>query len=269
MKKKIIIIVSLLLLYGIIMFVLFRNSGNNNTLKNESNNSTDEIKENEENKKYLVISVDSSWMFQNNKWSKVTKDTIQNSDKHYKIYDGNNYLGEYKLVNSNTWNIFDDDKNYIPYKEEIFAYSNDFNIKLIRTNVAKITDSDKNYILNNYGNKSFDSLLVNNIVNIDLDGNGQIDKIVCLSNNGLDFGDDKYYNLIYVVLNDNKIILLDENNSIENNLSSIYEINKIINIDNEKYFIIREVKNFVGDKVKNVNHLYKLENETINEIFSD
>ena len=267
-KKKIIIIVSLLLLYGLIMLLIFRNKDDNNPNNNKDNNEVKEnnnVNENDEvNNKYLVLENDSTWKY-NKEWSSTSKSLAQRSG-NFKIYSDNNYIGEYKLVYSNAWNVFDENDRYVSYTGKLFAFSNDFDIKLIRTNIVNITEDDKNYILSGYDNKNFDNLLSNDMINIDLDNNGVIDKIVAISNIGDE--DSINYNLVYIILNGRLYTLLNEN--LENIYeSSVYNINRIFEYENEKYIIIKETKNFIGDNIKIINHMFKIENDNFVEIMHD
>lgn len=260
-KKVITILLVLFAIYGIIMFLLFGNKKEDNN--NVDNNNETTVEEKDNNKYYLVLDNDSTWMYYESKWSKTNKTVIEKNN-NYMVYDGNNLLGENKLVAGNVWNIFDLNNNYISHENSLFAYSTNFNIRLLRTNPTSISERP---IIYSGKNLDTDNLLTNEVVNIDIDGNNQIDKIVVLSNNGLDMGNTSYYNLVYIELNGMVKVLISQFNDPSN--LSLYNFNRVFELNNEKYIVIKETSNFIGDQEKVINHLYKLEDNTFKEIMSD
>ena len=269
-NKKIIIIISLMLIFGLIMILIFsgnKKSNNNNENNNENKENINNSSSNQEkiSIKYIVIDNDSNWLYNGN-FEKTTSTAIKNAKTHFKIYADNNYIGEYKLIRDKKWNVFDDEDNFIPYKGNLFAFSSDFDIRLIRIITANITDSDKEFITSGYENKTFDYLITNDVVNIDLDDNGQIDKVVALSNSNEEI--DNNYNLVYIILNDKLYTLVNETVK-DFYSSSIYNINRIFTFNNEKYILIKETKNYIGDNVKVINHMFKYDNDNFIEIIHD
>lgn len=264
-KKKIIVIVLLVLLYGFIMFMLFYK-------KNiENNDNEDIIYYNNESSKYLVISNISNMMYKNNKWSRVNNKTIYNSSNSFKVYINNDYLGEYKLQYGTNWNIFNDNNEFVNYDGNLFAYSTNFDIRLIRFNKTEIDEDDKRNIRQKYGDKELDNLITNEVINVDLDNNGQIDKIICLSYNGMELEEmDKFYNLVFVNLNGIYYTIIDQNKSNSNVLElPIYSINRLFNYNNEYYIVIEETFGIDSDSPSNFNYLYKFKNDKFINVIND
>ena len=267
MKKKGLILIVILLLYCLFMIFMFSNK------KEEENidNNEPEIIENDEYSKYIIIGPSTNILYKNNKWTKASNHTIENAKNHFKIYDDNNYLGEYTLKYGKAWNIFNDKNEYIDYKGNLFAYSNNMNLKLIRFNNTMITNDDEKIIKEQYGNKSFDDLITNQVINIDIDSDNEIDKIICLSNNGEEINDSKnYYNLVFVHMNNNYYTIIDQNNNNSKTLElPTYEINRIFNLDNSIYIVIMESYGIDTDSPVINNHLYKFDNDKFIELFHD
>ena len=265
-KKKVVVIILLVLLYGFIMFMLFYK--NNNDINNDKE---DIIYYKNDVSKYIVIGNTSNLMYRKNKWSRVGNKTIQNSSNHFKTYNNNDYLGEYILQYGTNWNLFNDKSEFVDYDGDLFAYSDNFDIQLIRFNSSEITDDDKSIIIKKYGNKMFDNLITNEVVNVDFDNNGQIDKIICLSYNGMDLEEsDYFYNLVFINLNGVYYTIIDQNKNNSNTLElPIYKINRLFSYENENYIIIEETYGIDSDSPSSINNLYKFKNDKFVNVIND
>lgn len=270
-KKGLLVIVLLLILYTIAMIIFFR--GNDNSFDDVSND--DSINDsniiNDNITKYLIISNVSTWSLKNNKWKKVPSAIIEKNKSHYKIYAGNSYIGEYNLRFANNWNIFNDKDEFIDYDGKLFAFSNNFDIKLLRFNSMELTEEDEDFVNDNYGKKDFNMLYSNEVINIDLDNNGEIDKIICLSNNDEDFDNkDDFYNLVFVKLNDKIYNIIDENKDNSNTLElPIYEIERVFTYESDIYIVIKKIIGIESEGPSYYNYLYKFNGNQFVKIFND
>lgn len=238
LKKKE-IITSIVLIVICLLLILYLYVFNK---KNEQNNKI--IK-----KSYLVIDNVSNLAYSNNRWFNTTISEIEKNDK-YITYSYNNYLGKNSLKYGNVWNLFNDNGDFVNYKDSLFAYSSDFNIKKEDTNIRNLTEVEKKEIIDNFHYLDFNHLISNEVIDIDLDNNGIIDKIVCVSNvDGDKNFKDKYYNLVYINLNNNKFIeVINENSSNYNILKTdIYDLSYTFSINGTKYFLLKKSYNVISE----------------------
>ena len=214
---------------------------------------------------YMVIDNTANLMYVNNSWSHTNRSLIEKYG-NYETYSYNNYLGKNNLEYVNAWNLFDKNKNFVNYKDSLFAYSDKFNIKKINTNIRNITEIEKQEIISNFHYDDFNYLLSNEVIDIDLDDDGVMDKIVCVSNTNENKNlKNKYYNLIYIKLNDKIIKVINENSKNYDILrTDIYDLSYFFSLDKTKYFIIKKTNNVISDSLTEEISLYNYTN--INEI---
>lgn len=213
------------------------------------------------NDKLLVISNIDTWEYKNGTWYK--KNTLS-SKSYFSVYVDNKYHGVYKI--NETYNLYDNDNNIVHYNGELFAYTNNFNIKNKEFNIDKITDEKLNEINSILGttleNKD---LSINEYIKVDLDNNGINDEIISISN--LDALDEqsKYFNLIYIKLNnkDKQVLVNDTIPEKEVLNAPIYQIKYIFNLNNNYDNIIFEEGYF-----SNANNTKNIMYENINESYS-
>ena len=199
---------------------------------------------------YLVIDDVANLMYKNNKWYNVTKSKIE-SYSDYITYSYNNYLGQNNLKYGNVWNLFDKNGEYVNYKESLFAYSNNFNITKRDLTIRNLSDDDKNEITLNFNYSNFDFLLSNEVIDIDLDNNGVMDKIVCICNSSEDKNyKDYFYNLVYIKINDEIKIIINENSSNYNILQNdVYDLSYIFSTNKNSYFTLKKTYNVFSDSL--------------------
>jgi len=230
MKKKnsvIIVIIFLLVAIALLALVLSRKN------TKEDTPAASEV--------YRLVVGDSVHEYSNNIWSKVDKDNY--GKEEYNIYVNNKYFGYYYLYYIKAWNIFDSEDNYVNYNGSILAFSNNFNIKVSNYNINNITNTEIEEAKALGIDINLSELDINELVYIDLDNNGVLDKIVNVSN--IDYTSDysNYYDLTYVVLNGEVIEIMNKKIEAKDYLiSPVYRINNIININDEgnKSIILRE-----------------------------
>lgn len=214
---------------------------------------------------YMVIDNVANLMYTDNSWFYTTSFEVE-KQTNYETYSYNNYLGKNNLEYVNAWNLFDKNKNFVNYKDSLFAYSDKFNIKKINTNIRNITEIEKQEIISNFHYDDFNYLLSNEVIDIDLDDDGVMDKIVCVSNTNENKNlKNKYYNLIYIKLNDKIIKVINENSKNYDILrTDIYDLSYFFSLDKTKYFIIKKTNNVISDSLTEEISLYNYTN--INEI---
>lgn len=220
----------------------------------------DNINPKEETKKedysYLIIGDDTTWKKQdNNKWINVSPKSINDEPKN--IWIDNKYFGKYKMKYINSWNLMDNTK-YINYDGKIIAASPKMNLQINEYNIDKIEDDDLkeiNIIMNK--NMMKEEITYQERVNIDLDNNGILDKIINVSNLN-DEGKQSYFSLLYVSINNKNQVLIKENIEEKDYYNApMYYLNYILNIDKEKSSSLVIEKGYFSNAGKTSNILYQ------------
>jgi len=247
-NKIAILVVIVIILLGITVSVLLTQPTENNNQNENSNNI-----ENNENKnpvkpiyKYLVINNSDIWNYANNNWFTEKENRVE--DKKFKIYVNNEFFGNYYLKYTTKWNIFNENKKFINYNGNILAYTEEFNVKVKNFTKENVADVDLNRInLILKGSFSFEDLSNQEKIIVDLDNNGVTDKIISVSNIDSE-NQNKYFNLVYVDINGAIKVLLNDVVEIKNLLiEPIYNIEYIVNIENNKYDNIIIKKGYFSD----------------------
>ena len=187
------------------------------------------------------------------------------------VYIDNQYLGSYKLKYGTIWNLFDNNNSYVEYSGKLLAYSENFIVNVPNYEITTVSENEIREItsiLNH--NINANTLSINEVVNIDLDFNGIDDKIVNVSN--LDSLEDEqyYFNLCYVVLNGEIQTLILDNVEYKDILAyPVYEINYLLQYDNNNYYSIILQEGYFSNVGETQNNLYNLTDGNYSLIFSD
>lgn len=254
--KGIIILLIVLVIYSLLMFVFFNNKDNQNNNGNENNINTK--KRTIEDEKYLVISNTSTLRYTNNSFEKASNSEISKLD-NLKVYVNNNFYGNYKMKYVSNWNLFDKNNEFVNYNGNLLAVSNNFNVNVRNYKIREINESDKVFLINNYNINTFNYLLINEVVDIDLDNNGILDEIICLSSMLDSDNDNNYYNIIALKLNNEKVTLIEERGQ---DALYVYSIFGVINIDENLFdsIIISKVEGFISENPITTNLVYNYKN---------
>lgn len=259
MKKYKFLIIFILILgvYGLVMYFVFgTNNGYDNQNNNNNGNKTNNVNE---EKKYLVIGNISNNLFSNGSFSKVSTNEIEKIEK-YKVYVNNKFYGDYKLKHVNNWNLFDKSNEYVHYNGSLIAFSTNFNVKVRDYKVRQLNDKEKNALKNDYKLPTFSSLITNQVVDFDLDSNGVLDQIICITNMDENDNIKNNFSILFIKLNDEKITLIEEK---ESDAKYVYSIYAIINIDvnNKDGFVISKTEGYISEKPKVSNLIYNYKND--------
>lgn len=211
MNKKVpIIIIIILFIVGIILFLVFKDT-KKEEIKNEDG--------------YLIIGNESVWEIKNNIWKKTSYNNVNNQKLN--VFIDNKYSGNYTLKYGKVWNLYDN-KSLIMYEESFVAMTQVIG-DIVNINIENISNEDLKYINNTLkSNYSLDDITVNEKINIDLNNNGIMDIIINVGNLNRD-GLDKYFSLMYVILDGKYEILINEDIDVKDNLNyPIYKINSLL-----------------------------------------
>lgn len=221
------------------------------------------------NYKYLVLDNISTWGYNEGMWRKVGVNSLE--DKELIVFDNNRYLGLYHLKYGTSWNLFDDNNNYVNYEGNLLAFSTDFDIAVKNITEAELTGNDIINISNFVGfDINYDDLSTIAIKAIDLDENGYIDKIISVSNLDAETDQSSYFNLVYLDINGKNEVLLKESVATKDLLiAPNYDILSVINIENEDFSSIILQKGYFSEAGKTENMLFKYENGKYTKTFED
>ena len=272
MNKKVYIVLIVILVtisVGIYTLYYLSDSGEEENLNGNVDNPTLPSDPAEPQYKMLVIDDISNWGYLDGRWLKLYIDDIE--DNQFVVYIDNQYMGSYKLKYGTIWNLFDNNNSYVEYSGKLLAYSENFNVNVPNYEITTVSENEIREItsiLNH--NINANTLSINEVVNIDLDFNGIDDKIVNVSN--LDSLEDEqyYFNLCYVVLNGEIQTLILDNVEYKDILAyPVYEINYLLQYDNNNYYSIILQEGYFSNVGETQNNLYNLTDGNYSLIFSD
>jgi hypothetical protein len=258
-KKVLIIVLVILIIYGVIAWYIINNNQTDNN--NNNNDDNDNIKTITDNK-YLIIGNNNFYF--NDKWGQASQNEIESSTILFNSYVNNKYLGKYNLKYGNRWNLFDNN-NYISYTGNLIAFTSDFNIEVKDYKIVETTNVDKTFLISK-GYNNFDNLISNERINLDIDSNGIIDELICVSNSSyIENDNNKYYNAVYLKLNGTTVPIIEENKT-----TNIYDnIFAILYINSKLSIVIQQTEGIGSDNIKNIVGIYIYDNKQFTKVVSN
>ena len=234
-NKGLIIVIVLLLIYGVVMFILFGNRENIDILNNQEPNSS----EIDKNLNYYLVLDDKSYKYDTNNGElyRISNSVIEEQDK-LNVYANNKFLGKYNMKYVANWNLFNDKKEFVSYEGNIVAANDSFKLNVKDINIREINDQDKVFLINRYNVSSFSYLTTNEAVDIDLDNNGEMDEIICLSSKEYSNNDNNYFDIVMVKLNGNVYDIINK----KGNSANVYNIMSVFNYLDKKQDSIYLIK---------------------------
>lgn len=268
-KKVSIVLIVILITFSVCFYAYY-------TLSYEPNDDAPEspspnVPETPEEVDYDMLIVDniSNWAYLDGAWFTVDTDDMENHN--FAVYVDNKYMGNYRMKYGTVWNLFDNNDSYVEYTGDLFAYSNNFNVNVANYTINGVGPNEITEITNILNHEiNQNSLSINEVVQMDLDANGIMDKIVNISNLDSVEEEQYYFNLCYVVLNNQiKVLINDSVESRELLLYPVYKLRYIFKYaDNNSYsFILQE--GYFSNAGKTQNNLYDIVNGEYIKSFSD
>ena len=254
--KTIIILVIVLVIYAGIMFFLFRKDSSTNNTNSDINIENNTVK-NRENA-YLVLGNNPyKYNYYRNKFIKGRYSEIENLNS-LNIYVNNKYFGKYKMDYIDGWNLLNDKVEFVKYTGILMAGSDNLQLNVRDIKIREINNDDKMLLVNKYNISSFSNLTNNEVVDIDLDNNGIMDEIICVSSK--EYSDNNnYFDIVLVKLND-QLFEIVNNNKDDN---SFYTIMSVFNYFDNKYDTIYVSKNIgiISEKQTYEDYLISYKNQ--------
>ena len=105
-----------------------------------------------------------------------------------------------------------------------------------------LSDENKKIISEYFNYDDYSNLITNDVITVDIDNNGVMDEVVCVSNIGIDKKyKSKYYNLIFIKLNDEIIEILNQNSSNSKIMEEpVYNLSTLFELNRNKYLVIKK-----------------------------
>ena len=222
-KKLSLIITIIIVIFGALLFFIVSKNHN-------------DIKTGLENKKfYLVLNNFSVWKY-NKTWAKANYSDVNN--KKMSVFIDNKTKGQYYLKYGTTWNLFNDQDEYVNYHGDLIAITPYIKLEFLRYSQGVINTDDLNTItrLNaNANNITVQELSPKEKIIVDLDSNGINDSIVIVGNIDIP-SQNNYFNIVYVNLNgDIKVLINDKIKMGERLKEPLYSFNNVLLFENSKY----------------------------------
>ena len=255
-KKVFIILFIVLLVYLVLMYLLFGNKDKDSL-----------------NFKYIVLDDNIQLEYNNESYYRINSDDINKLKINFDTYVNNSDFGNYRLEKVGSWNLFDSSNNIKIYDGYLLAINENSNVKVFDNNYREINSNEKEYIKDKYNISNFDFLINNQVYDIDLDNNGVLDQIICITNSYYyslsdielsDYSLDKYeYSLVFVIMNNNQYnTIIKEIGKNDLNLYSLKGIYK-----SKKYNIILErTSNLFGDNKIVKDNIYSFDKNKFSKV---
>ncbi len=169
MKKVYVFLIFVIFGIGIIMFLLF---------------GLDSVRR-EKYETVLVVSDDTTWIYQNKGWLHVSSADQYNelNWQKYHVFENNKSIGSYDLWHDDKWYIFDDNKNAIMANGTWFGYKSNYEIEV--ENFSKEEISEDGYVISALNDKGLpldNKYTTSYKSSVDIDKDGIIEDFYVISN---------------------------------------------------------------------------------------
>ena len=267
-KAACILILILLLGYALIVGIIFmvKEEPNDNP---DNNGSNIDIDNDPVEITYDYLEINNIIQLRNNGgiWSLASNEEFD--EVLFDIYVNKTFFGNYYLKKGVNWNIFDENNNYIDYEGDLVAGTSGLKMNVRNNNISVVDSIDlqeASTILEN--NIDMMSLSTNQKVMLDLDSNGIMDKVISLSNIFSEIDQSVYFNLLYVNLNGEIIVLEKELvNSANILVSPTYRIGYFINLLDSQYDSIFIQKGYFSNAGETTYLIYEYTDNTYSLTF--
>lgn len=179
--------------------------------------------------------------YENGTWSNITNSNDYKM-KEFKVYESGNYKGEYKLLFTNKFYLYDSNGKNISYDGQLFAYNGTMKLSKVDVSSTEMSENDKDIVqkaIYQVGVSSYSDLNLFQKVTLDIDKDGTNEAIYCINNYYAEEVPDKAFSIVFIVDNNEIRIIKDKVISSEDVYEeSSYEINKILDVKEDKKYEI-------------------------------
>ena len=251
MEKSYKIIIGIFLVYAIIMLIIFLPGyliNKHNTL-------------------YILDNSGIKIKLENGKWSNIKKLEDYNLKK-FNVYDDGNLLGEYKVIYSNRFHLYDDFGKEQNYNGQLFAYRGKAKLEVIPiSDINELSETDKSIINialteNNLSSNYQFNLKQKVLYDIDNDGSDEV--IYSLNNYYVENNDKDICSIIFLDVNNtikviNKEVVSDGNVY----MHPMYQLKKLLDIKKDGKYELMYSEMYFSNPADECAILYNLNNNKV------
>lgn len=201
--------------------------------------------------------------YQNGTWKNITKEEDYRLQK-FTVYEDSNYKGEYKLLFTNRFYLYDDLGKDISYDGRLFAYRGSLKLGTVKLEESMSpTEADSIFIQEALSQLKIvyqgDFNLFQK-ASLDVDNDGVVEHIYCISNYYSEEVSDKVFSIIFIEKNNSIHIIQDKVISSDKIYEEpSYEINQIIDIKEDKKYEIMLEQSYYSRPEESCILLYRLD----------
>lgn len=254
-KKVYYFIILFLVLYLVVFFFFFK--------KDDS----------AKNKNYgaFAIGNDAFFLYEKEGWLSINTRYKKNYNWYlFDVYRDNEFLSQYSMIYSGIWNMFDKDKNKIDASfNENIGISTDlpYKIKEYRESSESSLDGYTRQVLEKYNIPDNVELTTNRIIHVDIDNDGNLEKIYTVTNVFSEIEQSVTFGFIFLV-DDNHIYMIYDKIFESNSLTDTCKpyVSHVIDFDSKNYVLVScSYYSDLGKKVL----LYRYKDKKIKEVISN
>lgn len=219
----------------------------------------------------LASGNDAFFLYENGNWVSINTRLRTNYNWYkFDVYSDNNFTGNYYMIYSGIWNLFDEKKKKIDESfDEMFGVTTDLKYKVLEfQNIdnSSIDDYIKK-VLDKYNINSNVDFTVNNVITVDIDNDLQLEKIYTVTNTFSDIVQEVTFGFIFLV-DEDKIYMIYDKIFESNSLAEACKpyVSNLLNIENRNYILV--TCSYYSDRGRNV-LLYRYKDKKIKEIISN
>lgn len=220
---------------------------------------------------YIVYSNIGSFKCKNLDCKNTTNSKISDLNKDKKmlsVYYFDEYKGKFYGNYNEKWNMFTENGRLTVLPEGFIGFSTSLNAEFTYLNSRELTEVEKqelDYVLRKKNFTHNYKVLLNRAFDYDLNNDGKIDTIYCISNFDYVENVKNQFSILYTKIN-NKINVIDYKYSETSYELPTYDISGLVKIKNENALIINEL--YFDQVADSYVHLYKLKNNKLTNISS-
>lgn len=216
---------------------------------------------------YFIFKNFGNYKCNNNKCIMIENEEIENLEQNFNLITDSTTYKNYHLEYLNSWNLFNENNDWIQINEDYIAYSQNLNLKKIEyKNVRSMNNEEKEFILkNNNINVSKLEKLDNNLVyELYLNNNEIKDKIILAGNWEQDDNSLELFNFIYIEIDGKKNIIVNEKYTNSNSISIPgYSLYFVYNVNDYKNTIITFTENYFSNTKSTNIYIFSTKNKKI------
>jgi len=213
--------------------------------------------------KIYIISDEFKIKYENGKWNRITNpDDYETENFH--IYEDGNYRGEYQVIYSNKFHLYENGRN-VKYTGILFGHRGTLDLSYLNAEtIETIQDTDKEVITKVFNENNLPINFNFNLyqkMNYNLNDEGTMDSIYCISNYYMD-GMDKYYSIIFTYI-DGEInivdkIITDSDGTYE---EPMFKLSNLVDIRNDNKYELLYMNNYFSQSGTDCVKLYNVSKE--------